>query len=66
MPNLWNKKNPWLSLWLSEANRSLGSARVMMLRQTRRHNEAFMRASRRQAAAFWLGEHARRRKRSSP
>ena len=55
MTNPWMKKNPWLSLWLSGANSMLGSARAAWVREAHRQNEAFLKETRRQMAAFWLG-----------
>jgi len=55
--------NPWLSLWLSGANRMLGSTRAAWLREAHRQNDAFMRATQRRVAEFWLGRHARSKKR---
>jgi len=48
-------RNPWLSLWLTGANTMLGSARSVWLREAHRQRASFMRATRRQAAEFWLG-----------
>jgi len=63
MPNPWNKKNPWLSLWLSGANAVLGSARATWLREAQRQRASVMRETQRQITDFWLGSGAPRRKR---
>lgn len=40
MPNPWLKKNPFMSLWLSAANRVAGTVRSQTLAQTRRQVDA--------------------------
>lgn len=46
MPNLWLKKNPFMSMWLSAANRMFGSMRVQATAQVKRErNSAVTRAT---------------------
>lgn len=40
MPNPWLKKNPFLSIWLSTANRLAGSYRVNAVAQAKRQVNA--------------------------
>jgi hypothetical protein len=34
-------KNPWMSLWLSAANKAAGTARVMWMAEVRRQQQTF-------------------------
>jgi hypothetical protein len=52
-------KNPWMSLWLSAANRAAGTARGLWLAEARRQQAAFARET---AKAWGLGTQAPGRK----
>jgi hypothetical protein len=52
-------KNPWMSLWLSAANRAAGTARGMWTAEARRQQQA---ASREIAKAWGLGGSASKKK----
>lgn len=49
MANPWTKKNPFLSLWLSGANRVAGQARSQAKAEATKQRSALTR----QAARFW-------------
>jgi hypothetical protein len=51
MANLWTKKNPFMSLWLSGANRAAGRARSQAKAAAAKHQSALAV----QAARFWTG-----------
>jgi hypothetical protein len=53
MTNPWMKKNPWLSLWLSAANATLGSARGRAAAETRRQTTTMAADAIRQTTRFW-------------
>jgi hypothetical protein len=63
MKNLWAKKNPFLSMWLSGANAMLGAARGQAAAHARRHLQSINRATARQIAEFWSGSTAKPHKR---
>ncbi len=46
-------KNPWMSAWLSAANRNTGAARNQMAAEMSRQQSAMMKAWSDQATAFW-------------
>ena len=52
-------KNPWMSLWLSAANKAAGTARVLWLAEARRQQQAF---AKEMAKAWGLAPSAPRRK----
>jgi hypothetical protein len=56
MSNPWTKKNPLMSMWLSAANRSLGSARGQVTRAARRQVGAAQAEAARQVVDFWTGK----------
>ncbi len=49
MANPWTKKNPFLSLWLSGANKMASQARGQTRAETTKQQSAWTR----QAARFW-------------
>ena len=55
--------NPWLSAWLSLTNQMLATARAAWLAEAHRQNDAFMRATQRRIAEFWLGPRGSRHRR---
>lgn len=59
MTNPWLKKNPLMSMWLSGANKVVGSARGQatsaVKRQAKQANAAVSAAVAEQAVAFWTG-----------
>lgn len=55
MKNPWTKKNPWMSIWLSSANRAAGSARSRATAQGKRQAADLMTQSMRQVTDFWTG-----------
>lgn len=46
-------KNPWMSWWLSEANKAAGAARGLMAAEMSRQQTAMMKAWSDQAAEMW-------------
>ena len=67
MTNPWLKKNPWLSLWLSAANRAGAMTRGAATAEAHRQAGRMIAESQRQMLQFWAGEttgSARRRERS--
>jgi hypothetical protein len=52
-------KNPWMSLWLSAANKAAGTARGAWMAEARRQQQAF---AREMAKAWGVGAGATRRK----
>jgi len=55
MKNPWLQKNPFMSMWLSGANRMLGTARGHATGEAHRHAARMMAAQREQIARFWTG-----------
>ncbi len=51
-------KNPWMSLWLSAANRAAGPARGLAAAELRRHQDAMTKAA---ARAMGLAPPAKKR-----
>lgn len=66
MQNPWTKKNPFMSMWLSNANRIGGAARARMTAAARRQASKAMKEGAGQVSAFWLesmtGKPVKRRK----
>ena len=58
MNNPWTKKNPLMSMWLSAANRTLGSARGQATRAAKRQIGAAQADATRQIVDFWSGKTA--------
>jgi hypothetical protein len=54
MKNPWTKKNPFLSMWLSGANATLGAARGRATAESRRQASDAMTKSMKQATDFWM------------
>lgn len=48
------KKNPWMSLWLSEANRAAGPMRGAMSAEISRQQQQMMKAWTKQASSTWM------------
>ena len=66
MTNPWLKKNPFMSMWLSAANRAAGSARGEAMSAVMRQVAASQAEATRQVVDFWAGkpkQQAARRKR---
>jgi hypothetical protein len=55
MSNPWTKKNPLMSMWLSAANRSVGSARGQAMGAAKRQVAASQAEATRQILDFWGG-----------
>uniref|UniRef100_UPI003F4950E0 hypothetical protein n=1 Tax=Cupriavidus taiwanensis TaxID=164546 RepID=UPI003F4950E0 len=53
MKNLWNKKNPFMSMWLSNANRIAGATRGRMTTEGKRAASNAMTEGARQIVAAW-------------
>ena len=58
MGNPWTKKNPFMSMWLSSANRAMGSARAQATAATKREVAAAQADTARQIVDFWSGKAA--------
>jgi hypothetical protein len=56
MSNPWTKKNPLMSMWLSAANKSLGSARGQATSMAKRQVAATQADVTRQVLDFWTGK----------
>ncbi|PLP99539.1 hypothetical protein [Cupriavidus pauculus] len=68
MKNPWNKKNPFMSMWLSNANRIAGAARGRMTAESKRAASTAITEGTRQMMAAWTDgltatKPAKRRKR---
>lgn len=48
-------RNPWLSIYLSAANKAAGAARSQVLAETGRQHAAARKKAAKQIAAFWTG-----------
>lgn len=55
-------KNPWMSLWLSAANRAAGTARGLWIAEAQRQQQAFVKGLTKGAAPGRKPAAARRRK----
>lgn len=53
MPNPWTSKNPFMSMWLSAANRSAGTARGMATAAAKRQIATTQADAMRQILEFW-------------
>jgi hypothetical protein len=53
MRNPWTTKNPFMSLWLSAANRVAGSARGQAAAAVKRQTAAVQAEAAKQMADFW-------------
>ena len=56
-------KNPWMSLYLSAANRAAGAARGQIMAEAGRQRTAASKAAADQMVDFWMGGLARPKKR---
>lgn len=55
MSNPWLKKNPFMSMWLSTANRMAGSLRGQATAQAKRQVTAAVTEATRESLKFWSG-----------
>lgn len=53
MSNPWPKKNPFMSLWLSEANRMAGSLRGQATAQAKRQVKAAVTEATNESIKWW-------------
>lgn len=53
MANPWLKKNPFMSLWLSSANRVAGSVRGQVAAEAQRQTTSFAHQASNDIAKFW-------------
>jgi hypothetical protein len=53
MSNLWMKKNPLLSIWLSSFNSAMGSARGHATAAAKRQARTMMSTAAKQMANYW-------------
>ncbi len=65
MRNLWLKKNPWLSMWMSGANAVLGSARGRATAEARRQATTITNRAASETMRFWTSVMTPSRKKSS-
>jgi hypothetical protein len=56
MSNPWLKKNPFMSMWLTAANKAAGSARGQATSALRREVAASQAEATRQVLDFWAGK----------
>ena len=59
MSNPWTKKNPMMSMWLSAANKAVGSARGQATSAARRQVSTAQAEATRQLVDFWSGSATR-------
>jgi hypothetical protein len=55
MRNPWTGKNPFMSMWLSAANRLAGSARGQAAAAVKRETKAVQAEAAKQVIDFWRG-----------
>jgi hypothetical protein len=55
MANPWLRKNPWLSLWLSAANRATAVSRNALTTEAHRQTTRAIAEGQRQMLEFWSG-----------
>ena len=58
MRNPWTTKNPFMSVWLSSANKVMGSARGQASAEAKRQVAALQAEAARQVVDFWTGKAA--------
>ena len=58
MRNPWTTKNPFMSAWLSSANKAMGSARGQTAAATKRQVAAIQAETTQQVIDFWSGRSA--------
>ena len=63
MRNPWTTKNPFMSVWLSSANRVLGSARGHATAAAKRQVSTAQTEMAKQVIEFWSGKTATSKKR---
>ena len=56
MSNPWGKKNPFMSMWLSAANKTVGSARGQATSAAKRQVATTQTQAARQILDFWTGK----------
>ncbi|WP_162585376.1 hypothetical protein [Variovorax sp. RA8] len=56
MSNPWTKKNPLMSMWLSSANKAMGSARGQATAAAKRQVAATQAEAAKQIVDFWSGK----------
>ena len=56
MSNPWTKKNPFMSMWLSSANKVAGSARAQGTAAVKRELASAQADAARQVVDFWTGK----------
>jgi hypothetical protein len=56
MRNPWTTKNPFMSMWLSSANRVAGSARGQAAAAVARQTKAVQAEAAKQMIDFWTGK----------
>jgi hypothetical protein len=59
MRNPWTTKNPFMSVWLSSANKVMGSARGQVTAEAKRQVASMQSEAARQVVDFWSGKSAR-------
>jgi hypothetical protein len=59
MSNPWTKKNPLMSMWLSSANKAVGSARGHATGAAKRQVAAAQTEAMKQILDFWSGKATR-------
>lgn len=55
MRNPWTTKNPFMSLWLSSANKAMGSARAQATAAAKRQLATAQAEAAKQVVDFWSG-----------
>lgn len=58
MRNPWTTKNPFMSVWLSAANRGMGAARGQAAAAAKRHVTAIQTEAAKHVIDFWSGKTA--------
>ena len=58
MRNPWTTKNPFMSMWLSSANKAMGSARGQATAAAKRQVTAIQAETAKQVIDFWSGKTA--------
>ncbi len=58
MSNPWTKKNPFMSMWLSTANKMMGSARSQASAAAKREIALTQAQAAKQVVDFWSGKAA--------
>lgn len=65
MSNPWTKKNPLMSMWLSAANKAMGTARGQATSAAKRQIGAAQADATKQIVDFWSGKSATAAKRKT-